>query len=178
MRPINPSIGIAPCQRVGPGNSDSSAGMKTSSHRHPSVLAMGETTLRERNQRAPSIAGNTGSRKAPMPKPWNMRSEIIAPTTPIQLRAARVEVSTEALLSDGSSGEYDASARKRRSAETHNRKPISSLSRRLLVGAKIRDRYFMGVMDTAEDTSAAPTTPELYDYYRKFAARQSEKSIE
>ncbi len=65
----------------------------------------GETTLRERNQRAPSIAGNTGSRNAPMPKPWNIRSEIIAPTTPIQLRAARVEVSTEALFSDGSSGE-------------------------------------------------------------------------
>ena len=67
-----------------------------------------------------------------------------APTMPIQLRATREPVSTDALLSDGSSGEYDASARKRRSAETHNRKPSSSLSRRLFVGLKIRAMNFIG----------------------------------
>src|SRR5271169_1185171 len=66
-----------------------------------------------------------------------------APTTPIQLRATWVPVSTEALFSEGSSGEYEASARKRRSAETHNRKPISSFSRRLPVGMKMLERKFM-----------------------------------
>lgn len=66
-----------------------------------------------------------------------------APTTPIQLRAAWDPVRTEALFSEGSSGEYEASARKRRSAETHSRKPINSFSRRLPVGAKILERKFM-----------------------------------
>ena len=40
-----------------------------------------------------------------MPNPCNIRSETIAPTRPIQLRAARDPVSTEALLKEGSSGE-------------------------------------------------------------------------
>src|SRR5271169_480648 len=66
-----------------------------------------------------------------------------APTTPIQLRATRVPVSTEALFSEGSSGEYEASARNRRSAETHNRNPISSFSRRLPVGLKMLARKRM-----------------------------------
>src|ERR1022692_3404391 len=66
-----------------------------------------------------------------------------APTTPIQLRATWLPVSTEALFSEGSSGEYEASARKRRSAETHNRNPISSFSRRLPVGVKMLVRKRM-----------------------------------
>jgi hypothetical protein len=53
-------------------------------------------------------------------------------------------VSTEALFNDGSSGEYEANARKRRSAEMHQRKPTNSFSRRLLVGAKICERYLIG----------------------------------
>ena len=88
---------------------------------------------------------------------------------PIQLRAAREPVRTEALLNDGSSGEYEASARRRRSAETHNKKPISSLSRRLLVGAKMREIYFMGVMEAAERQNypaSVLTTPEPNDYYK------------
>src|SRR5271167_4923065 len=56
---------------------------------------------------------------------------------PIQLRAACDPVRTDALFSEGSSGEYDARARKRRSAETHNRNPTSSFRRRFLVGVKI-----------------------------------------
>ena len=92
----------------------------------------------------PEAQKNTGSRNAPMPKPCNIRSETNAPTNPIQLRAAREPVSTEALLNEGSSGEYEASARKSRSAETQTRNPISSLSRRLFVGAKICEKYFIG----------------------------------
>src|ERR1700686_403157 len=92
----------------------------------------------------PSIAEKTGSRNAPIPKPCRTRPEIRAPTTPIHWRAAREPVSTEALFNDGSSGEYEANARKRRSAEMHKRKPTSSLSRRLLVGAKICERYLIG----------------------------------
>ena len=63
---------------------------------------------------------------------------------PIQLRAACDPVRMEALFSDGSSGEYDASARKRRSAETHNRNPTSSFSRRFLVGVKIFEKNVIG----------------------------------
>ncbi len=55
---------------------------------------------------------------------------------PIQLRAACDPVRIEALFSEGSSGEYEASARKRRSAETHSRNPASSFSRRFLLGDK------------------------------------------
>src|SRR5271156_5196229 len=97
------------------------------------------------------MAGKTGSKKAPIPKNCSVKSEMSAPTTPIQLRATWVPVSTEALFSEGSSGEYEASARKRRSAETHNRNPTSSLSLRLLVGVKIRDKYFMGVFRTTPE---------------------------
>lgn len=62
---------------------------------------------------------------------------------PIQLRAACEPVRMEALLNEGSSGEYDASARKRRSAETHNRNPTSSFRRRFLVGVKIFEKNVM-----------------------------------
>ena len=44
---------------------------------------------------------------------------------------------------EGSSGEYEASARKRRSAETHNRNPTSSFSRRLPVGTNMLARKRM-----------------------------------
>src|SRR6266436_5142938 len=144
IRPTRPSIGITPSQRACPGKSASRAGTNSSSQIAPSDLATGDTTLRERNQRDPSAAKKTGIRNAPIPKPCSIRSETIAPTRPIQLRAAREPVSTEALLKEGSSGEYEASARIRSSPETQSRNPISSLSRRLLVGAKIREKYFMG----------------------------------
>src|ERR1017187_5197031 len=62
---------------------------------------------------------------------------------PIQLRAACDPVRIEALFSDGSSGEYDANARNRRSAETHNRNPTSSFRRRFLVGEKIFEKNVM-----------------------------------
>src|ERR1700693_5007008 len=149
--PNRPSIGIAFIQRKWPGKSASRAGAKIISHSPPRTLATGEATLRERNQRTPSTAEKRGRRNAPTPKACRTRSEMSAPTTPIQLRAAREPVSTEALLNDGSSGEYEANARKRRSAEMHNRKPISSLSRRLLVGAKICLRYLIGVFDPAQE---------------------------
>src|SRR5271168_3545570 len=99
------------------------------------------------------MAGKTGSKKAPIPKNCSVKSEMSAPTTPIQLRATWVPVSTEALLSEGSSGEYEASARKRRSAETPSRKPISSLSRRLPVGTKMLARKRMwAVFHTGQNT--------------------------
>src|SRR5579872_780615 len=142
--PKRPSIGIAFIQRKWPGKSARRAGTKMISHSPPRTLAIGEVTLRERNQRMPSTAKKMGSRNAPTPKPCRTRSEMSAPTTPIQLRAARAPVNTEALLNEGSRGEYEAKARKRRSAKIHKRKPISSLSRRLLVGAKICLRYLMG----------------------------------
>src|ERR1700686_3349313 len=99
----------------------------------------------------PSIAEKTGSRNAPIPKPCKTRSATPEPTTPIQLRAAREPVSTEALFNDGSSGEYEANARKRRSAEMHKRKPTSSFSRRLLVGAKICEKYLIGVLGPTQE---------------------------
>src|SRR5207245_5998002 len=105
--------------------------------------AIGETTLRERNQRIPSPVANTGNRNAPTPKNCKIRSAPYAPTMPIQLRATRDPVSTDALFSEGSSGEYEASARNRRSAETHSKNPSSSFSRRLFVGLKMRAMNFI-----------------------------------
>lgn len=98
---------------------------------------------------------------------------------PIQLRAACEPVSTEALFSEGSRGEYEASARKRRSAETHNRNPTSSLSRRLLVGTKMRAKNVMWASSVASlapndtRTRDARSTPEPVDYAKNNAARQS-----
>jgi hypothetical protein len=86
---------------------------------------------------------------------------------PIQLRAAWDPVRTEALFSDGSSGEYDASARKRRSAETHSRNPISSLSRRFLPGAKILERNVMWQRQPAREPKpkrGTETWPEPDNY--------------
>jgi hypothetical protein len=63
---------------------------------------------------------------------------------PIQFRAGRDPGAGAAVFSEGSSGEYEASARKRRAAETNSSKPISSFSRRLVVGVNAREKYFMG----------------------------------
>src|SRR5581483_9811516 len=92
---------------------------------------------------------------------------------PIQFLAMRDPVSTEALFSDGSSGEYDASARKRRSAETHSKNPSSSFSRRLFVGLNSRAMNFIGRMRPArEKASSARVTPERDDYRRNRAVEQ------
>src|SRR5580692_11546838 len=112
------------------------------------------------------MAGNTGSRKAPTPKNCNARSEIRAPTTPIQLRAAWVPVNTNALFSEGSSGEYEANARKRRSAEMHSRNPISSFSRRLPVGTKMLARKRMWAVSHGRETVRGANRPEP-SYYAK-----------
>src|SRR5437879_9218548 len=120
----------------------------------------------------------TGNRNAPTPKNCSSKSERTAPTMPIQLRAACEPVSTEALFSEGSRGEYEASARKRRSAETHNRNPTSSLSRRLLVGTKMRAKDFMWASSASSlapndtRTRDARSTPEPVDYAKNIAARQ------
>src|SRR5437868_12655857 len=98
---------------------------------------------------------------------------------PIQLRAVRELVRNDSVLNEGSSGEYEDSARKRRSAETHNRNPISSLSRRLLVGAKIREMDFMGALDIIRHyRRRCQTTPEPDDYAKKLGGGQSVESIE
>ena|SRR5437868_3626935 len=175
IRPTKPSIGITPIQRACPGKRASRAGTKASSQIEPNDLATGETILRERNQRAPSAPKNTGTKNAPMPKPCNIRSEVIAPTRPIQLRATREPVSTEALLKEGSSGEYEAKARNRSSPATHSRKPISSLSRRLLVGAKICEKYFMGsvaILQTRKCCLNAGTRPEPSNYPKNSTSPQ------
>ena len=49
----------------------------------------------------------------------------------------------------------------------HKRKPTSSLSRRLLVGAKICERYLIGVFSPAQEDTPANgfrSMPEPYDY--------------
>src|SRR5581483_7240175 len=123
------------------------------------------------------------------PKNCSSRSAPNAPTMPIQFRATRELVSAEALLSEGSSGEYEASARKRRSAETHNRNPSSSFSRRLFVGLKMRAMNFIGgtVVWPHCSVARAPspangasrrhsrtnaTTPERHNYRKKQTPRQ------
>src|SRR5438552_1354158 len=174
IRPSKPSMAMTCNQRICPGKSASSAGKKTASQIAPKDLAMGETIFRERNQRTPRPAAKTGMRNAPIPKNWSIKSETKAPTTPIQFRAARESVKIEALFSEGSSGEYEASARKRRRAETHNKNPISSLSRRLLVGAKILDKYFIWRIVPRRKTPylRGRTTPEPDDYVKNRACPQ------
>src|SRR5271163_2893047 len=92
---------------------------------------------------------------------------------PIQLRAACEPVRMEALFSDGSSGEYDASARKRRSAETHNRNPTSSFRRRFLVGEKTFEKDVMWHL--RHRATAYPEhrfRPELHNYDKRRGFRQ------
>src|SRR5262249_31627657 len=161
-----------------PGKSASSPGTNISSQIPPSSLATGETTFNDLNQRIPSPVANTGSRKAPTPKNCRRRSEPNAPTIPIQFRATREPVNTEALFSDGSRGEYDANARKRRRAETHKRNPSSSFSRRLFVGLKMRAMNFIrhglcGVETLLRERTGHHTPkPEPDNYYKRNAERQ------
>src|SRR5579862_552268 len=177
-RPSRPSIGITCSQRKCPGSSDRNAGMKTISHKTPRVFATGDCTFRDRNQRAPSISGKTGSRNAPIPNVCRQRSEITAPTIPIQLRAPRAVVKTEALLNEGSSGEYEEIARNRRSAETHSKKPINSFNRRLLVGLKMREKAFIEAYSAPvaafgdEAAASVRSAPEPYDYAKNVGRRQ------
>ena len=61
----------------------------------------------------------------------------------------------------------------------HSRNPISSLSRRLLVGAKIREMDFIGALGTASTLPPqCQTTPEPDDYAKKWAEEQLFVSIE
>src|SRR5580658_1772422 len=95
---------------------------------------------------------------------------------PIQLRAACDPVRIDALFSDGSSGEYDAKARKRRSAETHNRNPTSSFRRRFLVGVKIFEKNVMWQRRRgAKPTHSAVTGPEPDNYDKKPRSLQCRK---
>src|SRR5271157_4665702 len=98
---------------------------------------------RERNQRSEESSRKTGIRKTATPKTCNARSLTMAPKTPIQLCAGRPAGGFDAVFSEGSSGEYEISARTRRTAETKTRKPISSLSRRLAVGVNVRAMMFI-----------------------------------
>src|ERR1035438_8536708 len=98
---------------------------------------------RERNHRSEYSTRKVGIRNTATPKSWSPRSLTMAPTTPIQLCAGLEAGGVAAVFRDGSSGEYDTSARTRRTAKTSIRKPISSLSRRLAVGINARDRTVM-----------------------------------
>ena len=86
-------------------------------------FAQGELMGRERNQCSENIARNVGTRNAVTPNSCSIRSEINAPTTPIQLCAGRPATGLAAVFSEGSSGEYEMSARTRRIAEDKNQKP-------------------------------------------------------
>lgn len=61
----------------------------------------------------------------------------------------------------------------------HSRNPISSLSRRLFVGAKIREMDLIGALGTASTPPPRyQTTPEPDDYAKKWAEEQLFVSIE
>src|SRR5262252_1505274 len=93
-----------------------------------------------------------------------------APNIPIQFCVGRPAGDVAAVFSDGSSGEYETSARTRRAAKIRTRNPISSLSRRLLVGVNARVRImlaleratvprgFLGLIPPASLTQADTTT--------------------
>src|SRR5271165_5755884 len=98
---------------------------------------------RERNQRSAESSRKIGIRKTATPNTCNARSLTMAPKTPIQLCAGRPAGGFDAVFSEGSRGEYETTARTRRTAKTKSRKPISSLSRRLAVGVNVRAMTFI-----------------------------------
>src|ERR1035441_4156818 len=106
---------------------------------------------RERNHRSEYSTRKTGIRNTATPNTCSARSLTMAPTTPIQLCAGLEAGGVDAVFSDGSSGEYDTSARTRRAAKTNTRKPISSLSRRLAVGVKAREAIVMWAFGRATE---------------------------
>jgi hypothetical protein len=74
-----------------------------------------------------------------------------APSTPIQLCAGLPDGGVAAVFSDGSIGEYEASARNRRVAETKNRNPTSSFRRLLEVGVNSREIDFIEASSRGHD---------------------------
>src|ERR1700758_5106038 len=97
---------------------------------------------------------------------------------PIQFRAACEPVKTEALLNEGSSGEYEASARNRRRAETPHRNPTSSFNRRFLVGSKIFERNVMWHRRQTREllpSRGAAARPEPHYYGKKLRPTQCGK---
>src|SRR5437764_3476736 len=105
MRPVNPSTGTACSQRACQGSNPSNAGIKTSKVQQPMVLAMGEVTSRDLNQRDPRNPNITGSRKIAMPSICRGKSLVRAPAIPIQLRAGRELMVEAAVFKEGSAGE-------------------------------------------------------------------------
>src|SRR4051812_60437 len=114
MRPINPSIGTAFSQRQFHGSNARNDEKNTTSAVTPAVFAIQLSTLCERNHRRPSIPITTGNRKAAMPMNCKSMSLENAPKTPIQLCAGLPDGGVADVFSDGSIGEYEASARNRR----------------------------------------------------------------
>src|SRR5438270_12945182 len=112
MRPNSPSIGNAWIQRQCQGSNPSSAEVNVSSAKAPNIFGTGEFTGCDFHQRMPSIANVTGHKKTAMPKACNNKSPENAPAMPIQLCGACIEGLRPAVFSEGSSGEYEASARK------------------------------------------------------------------
>src|ERR1039457_2914008 len=111
---------------------------------------------RERNHRSEYRTAKTGIRNTATPNTCSAKSLRLAPTTPIQLCAGLEAGGVDAVFSEGSSGEYDTSARTRRTAKTNIRKPISSLSRRLAVGVKAREAIVMWAFGRATEPRRLP----------------------
>jgi len=171
IRPTSPSMGIAPhSSGKCPGKIASSAGTNMSSQIPPRVFAIGVCTGGSKPTRAEHTEED-GQQKRSDAQECRMTSERYAPKMPIQLRAACDPVRMDALLSEGSSGEYEANARKRRSAETHNRNPTSSFRRRFLVGEKAFERCHVQRQRwaTAYPERRIRPEPNNYDKKQRFA---------
>src|SRR5512146_3413303 len=95
---------------------------------------------------------------------WNNRSLSSAPAIPIQFCAGCDGETREAVLKDGSSGLYEASARNRRIAATNRRNPTSSFNRLLPVGVNSREKKF--IMARGQ-TAVIPPHPEPEPRVRK-----------
>src|SRR6267142_1042766 len=79
-----------------------------------------------------------GNKNAPKPNTWNSRSELYAPTGPIQLRTAPPSEDCRLTLNAASRGEYEISAAASKTATMMHKKPTSSLSRLFSVGVNKR----------------------------------------
>src|SRR5579883_3432348 len=85
-----------------------------------------------------SVPSATGSRNAANPNIWNNRSDVYAPTGPIQFRVRWSSPPVALTLNAASRGEYEISASPIKIAVTMHKNPVSSFRRLFSVGVKNR----------------------------------------
>src|SRR5580704_18490323 len=100
----------------------------------PTSFATGASNTWLRNHRMATMNIPTGNRKAQKPQNWKNRSDICAPTGPIQFLAGPEPGGGAETLKETSCGEYESRLSAIRMARLRPTNPISSLKRLFSVG--------------------------------------------